>query len=106
MAKSDPNLSVYGVIVIDEAYGMTTDVIILLGLLKRLAVKRKEDLKMIIISATINQDLFLEYFPGAKLEEVEGRQHEVLVEYLPTAPQNIYHSIVSAISQVAPNRAQ
>lgn len=75
---------------------MATD--ILLGLLKELAVQRKDDLKIIIMSTTIDVDLFLNFFLGSVLEEVEGRAYKVLVLYLPQPPGE--DTIVETILQV------
>ncbi|KAL8922922.1 MAG: hypothetical protein Q9208_004884 [Pyrenodesmia sp. 3 TL-2023] len=97
-ATKDPSLQAYGAIVIDKAHQHTTATDILLGLLKELAVQRKDDLKIIIMSATTDADLFLNFFPGSVLEEVEGRAHKVLVSYLPEPPGE--DTIVETILQV------
>ncbi|KAK4900345.1 hypothetical protein LTR27_002570 [Elasticomyces elasticus] len=82
LMKSDPVLSKYGLIVIDEAHAHSTQTDLLLGLLPEL-LKLRPDLKVVIMSATINAGKFLEFFPGSVCEKVEGRQHDVLVRYLP-----------------------
>lgn len=60
---SDPYFEEYDVVIVDEAHerGVQTDLLLLY--LKKALVKRKE-LKVIIMSATIDKDLFLNYFPN------------------------------------------
>ena len=97
-AKSDVDLKNYGAIFIDEAHQHTVPTDILLGLLKELAARRKDDLKIIIMSATIDADLFLKFLPGSVLETVSGRTHKVSVSYLAEPPTG--NTIVDTILQV------
>ena len=39
------------------------------------------------MSATIDANLFLKFFPGFVLETVSGREHKVLVSYLAEPPE-------------------
>ena len=65
-------------VVIDEAHQHTVQTDILLALLKRLLqTTRSKDLKVIIMSATLDAKLSNDYYPGSKVELVEGRQHKV-----------------------------
>lgn len=60
-AKSDPLFSRYSVIMLDEAHERTIEMDMLLGLIK-LALKKRDDLKVVIASATINPETFYEFF--------------------------------------------
>ena len=70
--QSDPLLSEYNCIIIDEAHERSLNIDFLLGYLKTLLAKRK-DLKLIITSATIDTGTFSRAFNDAPIIEVSGR---------------------------------
>ena len=86
---TDPLLSSYSVIIIDEVHERSLNTDILLGLLKKIKKKRK-DLRLIITSATLNADRLREFFETnmtnvedkntACILSVEGRQYPVDIE--------------------------
>ena len=67
MINNDPLLSDYNIIIIDEAHERGVQIDVLLLLLKR-AVQQRDDLKVIIMSATINKDIFVNYFNTDKIK--------------------------------------
>ena len=80
--QSDPMLSRYQVIIIDEAHERSLNIDFILGFLKQLLKKRKE-LKVIVTSATIDPLSFSKYFNQAPIVTVEGRTFPVEVRYQP-----------------------
>ncbi|CAM9751017.1 unnamed protein product, partial [Laminaria digitata] len=66
----------------------------LLGLL-RAVLRRRADLKVVLMSATINPELFSRFFDGAPLIRVPGRMYPVEVRYVPTSADNDIQEVVS-----------
>ncbi|KAI9188796.1 DEAH-box ATP-dependent RNA helicase prp43 [Blastocladiella emersonii ATCC 22665] len=81
-AMADHDLSRYSAIILDEAHERTVQTDILMGLLKEL-VKRRPDLKLIVMSATLDAEKFQAYFHDAPLLTVPGRTFPVEVFYTP-----------------------
>ncbi|XP_060072123.1 probable ATP-dependent RNA helicase DHX34 [Ylistrum balloti] len=79
---SDPHLKQYSVIVIDEVHERHIHTDFLLGILKCL-LRHREDIKLILMSATINIHLFSEYFEDAPVVKVPGRLYPIQLEYCP-----------------------
>lgn len=79
MTGSDPDLSRYSGVIIDEAHERSTNVDILLMLLKQL-VKRRPEFKLIIMSATVNEKVFKDYYsvPGIEFARYEPTEQATL----------------------------
>jgi pre-mRNA-splicing factor ATP-dependent RNA helicase DHX15/PRP43 len=56
-AMTDPMLSRYGVVILDEAHERTLSTDILFGLIKEV-MQRRKDLKIVVMSATLNAERF------------------------------------------------
>lgn len=87
-AMNDPLFSAYSVIVIDEAHERTVSTDLLMGVLKDV-VQKRNDLRVIIMSATMDTASFQAYFKGAPLISVSGRTFPVDIVYT-TRPVNNY----------------
>ncbi|KAH3837771.1 probable ATP-dependent RNA helicase DHX34 [Dreissena polymorpha] len=79
---SDPHLSMYNVIVIDEVHERHIHTDFLLGILQCL-VRHRDDIKVILMSATINIELFSNYFHDAPVIQVPGRLYPIEMEFCP-----------------------
>ena len=78
--QSDRWLSAYDTILIDEAHERSLNIDFLLGYLKQL-LKKRNDLKVIVTSATIDTERFSRHFDDAPVVNVEGRGYPVSVRY-------------------------
>ncbi|PHZ15236.1 P-loop containing nucleoside triphosphate hydrolase protein [Rhizopus microsporus ATCC 52813] len=74
--QSDPNLEGVSHVMIDEVHERSVDSDFLLVLLRKV-LQRRKDLKVVLMSATLNQALFSDYFGGAPVIEIPGFTHPV-----------------------------
>ena len=82
--KLDPSLSKYSVLMVDEAHERSLNIDFILGLLKRVIEVRPE-FKVIVSSATINAEVFSEYFGECPIVKIETQVFPVTVVYDPPA---------------------
>ncbi|KAG0309227.1 DEAH-box ATP-dependent RNA helicase prp22 [Dissophora globulifera] len=75
-ATMDPLLEKYDIIIIDEAHERTVETDVLFGLLKRTRVRRPE-LKLLIMSATLDVTKFSDYFDDCPIYNIPGRTYPV-----------------------------
>jgi ATP-dependent helicase HrpA len=80
--QGDRALREYGAIILDEAHERSLNIDFLMGYLKKLA-RDRDDLKVIITSATIDAERFSQHFDHAPVIEVSGRLYPVEQRYRP-----------------------
>ncbi|KAK2147071.1 hypothetical protein LSH36_571g01054 [Paralvinella palmiformis] len=98
-AMSDPLLENYGVVMLDEAHERTLATDILMGLLKEVA-KQRPDLKIIVMSATLDAGKFQTYFDNAPLMTVPGRTHPVEIFYTPEPERDYMEAAIRTVLQI------
>ena len=99
--RSDRYLLAYDTVIIDEAHERSLNIDFLLGYLKKILSKRN-DLKLIITSATIDVERFSQHFYQAPVIEVSGKIYPVEIRYRPFNVQDENEanlSLPEAISQ-------
>ncbi|CAF3366018.1 unnamed protein product [Rotaria sp. Silwood2] len=98
--KNDPMLLKYSVVLVDEAHERKIDTDIVLGLMKQ-CLKKRKDLKLVVMSATLDMDLLYNYFANdfkCDTLEVGGRTYPIEDFYLDDDVENyIQASVTKAV---------
>jgi len=101
--KTDPLLSRYSVLMIDEAHERSLNIDFILGLLKQLLLER-QDLKVIISSATLNTEVFSRYFRDCPIVSIDTPVYPVQVVYDPLPMQDndevLYQKITGIVERL------
>uniref|UniRef100_A0A8C6SBM2 DEAH (Asp-Glu-Ala-His) box polypeptide 34 n=1 Tax=Neogobius melanostomus TaxID=47308 RepID=A0A8C6SBM2_9GOBI len=84
--QQDRELSQYQVLIVDEVHERHLHCDFLLGVLRTL-LENRPDLRLILMSATINIKLFSNYFNSAPVLQVPGRLFPIQVIYRPIPPE-------------------
>ncbi|CAG8487712.1 11168_t:CDS:2, partial [Scutellospora calospora] len=79
-ATIDPRLEHYDVVIVDEAHERTLETDVLFGLLKETHRLRPE-LKILVMSATLNVEKFSDFFNSCPIFIIPGRTYDVAINH-------------------------
>ena len=101
---SDPNLRDVGIVVLDEFHERHLSADISLAMLRRLQETTRPDLKVVVMSATLEAEPIRAYLGGCPSLRSEGRRFDVSVEYLPAPDdRHLDQQVLSGIKRVFAN---
>lgn len=84
LLQGDPRLEGVGAVVLDEFHERSIDVDLALGLLKRLQETRRPDLRLVVMSATLDAERVAAYLGDCPQVIAEGRLHPVAITHAAT----------------------
>lgn len=96
----DPLLSKYSIIVLDEVHEWTISTDVLMALVKGMQKEQRPDLKIILMSATIDVPKVSKYFGVEKVIQVEGWTHPVEVYNMCWEHTNYIDTCFASILQI------
>ncbi len=80
----DPFLDGIAVVVLDEFHERHLETDLALAMVRRVQQTVRPDLKLIVMSATLEAEPLVRYLDGAPILSCPVRQHPIAIEYLPT----------------------
>ncbi|XP_037036273.1 probable ATP-dependent RNA helicase DHX34 isoform X2 [Bradysia coprophila] len=101
--SNESSLSQYDVLVLDEVHERHLHGDFLLGVAKCI-LKQRPELKLVLMSATINIKLFSDYFAeeNARVIEVPGRLYPIKMHYMPQVQDSAGSSRQSKSNRISP----
>lgn len=98
-SMSDPYLSKYSCVIVDEAHERDVFTDFLLGYLKKVCQQRPE-FRIVVMSATLRYQEFLTYFPKSKHVIISERQHQVTIVHRETDIRNLTKAAADAVQEI------
>ncbi|MGA2480888.1 MAG: ATP-dependent RNA helicase [Spirochaetia bacterium] len=97
--KGDRYLSRYSVLMVDEAHERSLNIDFILGMLKSILAARPE-FRVIVSSATINVEVFSEYFDGCPIVSIDAPMFPVELSYTPPEVEGDNESLQMRIRDI------
>jgi ATP-dependent helicase HrpB len=98
---SDPTLAHAGCVVLDEFHERRLEGDLALALLRRLQLTRRPDLRVLVMSATLDAAPVAHYLGGARVIRSEGRQYPLEIEYTPHSAAPLEQQVAAAFDRIA-----
>lgn len=98
---SDPTLARTGCVVLDEFHERHMEGDLALALLRRLQLTKRPDLRVLVMSATLDAAPVARYLGGARVIRSEGRQHPLEIEYSPHSAAPLEQQVAAALERLA-----
>jgi ATP-dependent helicase HrpB len=102
---SNPRLDRVGCVVLDEFHERHLEGDLALALLVRLQRTSRPDLKIVVMSATLDAAPVAAYLGGARVLRSEGRQYPLDIEYTPHSTAPLEERVAAALERLARGNA-
>ncbi len=97
---SDPTLAGVGAVVLDEFHERHLEGDLALALLRRLQRNQRRDLRLVVMSATLDAEPVAAYLGEARTMRAEGRQHPLEIEYTPHSAAPVEEQVAAALGRL------
>jgi ATP-dependent helicase HrpB len=97
---SDPTLANVACVVLDEFHERHLEGDLALALLRRLQRTRRRDLRLVVMSATLEAAPIAEYLGGAHILRSAGRQYPLEIEYTPHSAAPLETQVAAALDRL------
>ena len=98
---SDPDLKRTSCVVLDEFHERHLEGDLALALLRRLQLTRRPDLRLVVMSATLDAAPVAAYLGGARAMRSEGRQYPLDIAYTPHSAAPLEEQVAAALARLA-----
>jgi len=98
---SDPTLARVATVVLDEFHERHLEGDLALALLRRLQRTERPDLRLLVMSATLDAAPVAQYLGGARVIRSEGRQYPLEIEYTPHSAAPLEEQVAAALQRLA-----
>ncbi|CAH2001439.1 unnamed protein product [Acanthoscelides obtectus] len=99
--QSDPNLTNFTHVILDEAHERDVNTDLLMNLLRG-AVQKNPKLKVVVMSATIDTSMFSKYFGGAPVIDIPGFTYPVKQHFMDDCKLEV-HKTIDMCEDKSPN---
>ena len=96
---SDPNLKEVSALLLDEFHERHLEADLALALLRRLQSTSRPDLKLVVMSATLDAAPIAEYLRNCPVIRSEGKLFDVTVSYTPHSPLPLERQVADALQK-------
>jgi ATP-dependent helicase HrpB len=97
---ADPSLSGAGVVVLDEFHERHLEADMALALLRRLQETKRPDLRIVVMSATLDAAPIAAHLGGCRILRSEGRLFDLDVRYSPVSPAPLEEQVARAVENL------
>lgn len=98
---ADPTLARVSAVVLDEFHERHLEGDLALALLRKLQRSKRPNLRLVVMSATLDAAPIAKYLGGGRVLRSEGRQYPLAIEYTPHSPTPLEQQVASALERLA-----
>ncbi len=97
---SDPNLSGVGAVLLDEFHERHLDSDLALAFLRRLQITARPDLRVAVMSATLDAAPIARFLGDCPILRSEGKLYHLEIEYTPHSPAPLEEQVAAALDRL------